>query len=106
MINLIGKYYIRYSIYTGAGYSSPVASQEITVSPSVIATPNNDNKTITFNVDGEGGTVHYCIENGAGCVEQTATPGVPITASGNQCVRYYITSSGDKKSLEEKYCFY
>ncbi len=108
MKNLIGKYYIRYAIYTGAGYSSPVQSYAVQRNPYVEVTTNNDNKTINFQIK-EGNSsdriVYNICENSICQGSHEVTSGTTVTASGTQCVKYYV-KSGSNRSLETQYCFY
>ncbi len=118
--SIIGKYYLRYAIYTGAGYygsgdnnGNPKPNQmgiyEASVEPYVVETPNNDTKTLVLTATGAGASssqFKYCIANDINCVpNQTAGSTATITASGNQCVTYYMTN-GSRKTLQKSYCFW
>ena len=110
MVNLIGTYYVRFSISTGAGYTSSTKSYTANVSPKLNTETNLGNKTIKFIIDGyaSGDTVKYCLydQGGVSCTpNQSKGQNGVVTGESGKCIKYYL-QRGSNKTLEKNYCFY
>ena len=113
--NVIGNYYLRYAIYTGAGYYGSNVPDKLGVYTAVLSpylkdTINNEQKKITLQVQGNGTSgakIYYCIGNDTSCVPTDHGNGnsATITVTGNQCIKYYMKKGG-AQTLEKSYCFW